>query len=354
MKLLLVARRFPPDVQSGTETVFARLHAEALAAGHEVRLLVGYRRSPEGFPAGTEAVALRGGARDWATMALAADRAARAFSPDVVLSNSIEVRVRGVPTVTIVHDLNFGAAGEGLGAGARRLFYRAQASGLARVVAVSEVTRRALLGLGVPAERVVTVPNGVDLQRFRPAPRPEDGEVHFVQVSRILPGKGQHCSLDAFGRMRPDQRRAMRLALVGTVADSTYAEQLRVQAWNLPATLHTDVPDVVPYYQAADIALFPTRMPEGFGYAAVEAMACGLPVIGFDDPAVVEATGGHAIVVPRDDVVALRGEMLRLAADRELRRSLGERGRAFVQRYRWADTWRAYEGVLRAAAKGAT
>lgn len=351
MKLLLVARRFPPDIRSGTETVFARLYAEAVAAGNEVRLLVGYRRSPEGFPTGTEAVPLSGGPRDWATMALAAERTARAFKPDVVLSNSIEVRVRGVPTVTIVHDLNFGAGGEGLGARARRLFYRAQASGLARVVAVSEVTRKALLELGVPPEKVVTIHNGVDLDRFTPAPRPDDGEVHFVQVSRILPGKGQHCALDAFGRMRPDQRKGMRLDLVGTVADAAYAETLRVQTWNLPATLHTDVPDVVPYYQQADIALFPTRMPEGFGFAAVEAMACGLPVISFDDPAVVEATGGLALVVPRDDIVALRGEMLRLAGDKELRRGLGERGRQFVQRYRWDHTWRAYDDVLARAVR---
>ncbi len=352
MKLLLVARRFPPDVQSGTETVFAHLYEEARAAGHEVQLLAGFRRSSEGFPAGAEAVALHGGARDWATMALAAERVARTFRPDVVLSNSIEVRVRGVPTVTIVHDLNFGAAGQGLGATARRLFYRAQAAGLARIVAVSEVTRQALLGLGVAAEKVVTVHNGVDLNRFRPAPRPPDGEVHFVQVSRILPGKGQHCALDALGRMRPDQRKGLRLSLVGSVADPVYAEQLRVQSWNLPATLHLDVPDVVPFYQGADVALFPTRMPEGFGYAAIEAMACGLPVITFDDPAVVEATGGHAVVVPRDDVVALRDEMLRLAQAPEQRRELGGRGRAFVERYRWSEAWRQYENVLAGALPG--
>jgi glycosyltransferase involved in cell wall biosynthesis len=151
--------------------------------------------------------------------------------------------------------------------------------------------------------------------------------------------------------MRPDQRKGMRLDLVGTVADAAYAETLRVQTWNLPATLHTDVPDVVPYYQQADIALFPTRMPEGFGFAAVEAMACGLPVISFDDPAVVEATGGLAVVVPRDDIVALRGEMLRLAGDKELRRGLGERGRQFVQRYRWDHTWRAYDDVLARAVR---
>lgn len=350
MKLLFVARRFPPDVRSGTETVFECLLAEARAAGHDVHLVAGFRRDRALLPAGSTAVDLRGrGATAWAAMPLAAMAAARRLRPDAVLSNSIEVRVPGVPTVTLVHDLNFGGDGSGAGARGRRLFYRVQAAGLARIVAVSEVTRRSLLAIGVPPEKVVTIHNGVDLARFVPSPRPADEAVRIVHVSRILSGKGQHCSLDALGRMRPDQRRGMSLAIVGTVADATYAEQLRVQAWNLPVQLDFDVADVVPHYQSADIALFPTRMPEGFGYAAVEAMACGLPVIGFEDPAVAEATGGLAVLVPRDDITAFRDAILRLAADPAERRRLGEVGRAFVQRYRWADTWRAYERVLREA-----
>ncbi len=350
MKLLFVARRFPPDVVSGTETVFARLREEARAAGHDVHLVAGFRRERAYLPADATAVDLRGkGASAWAAMAFAAAKAARRFRPDVVLSNSIEVRVPGVPTVTIVHDLNFGGAGAGLGAFAKRQFYLLQGRGLARIVAVSEVTRQALLGAGVPAGKVVAIPNGVDLARFVPAPRPADGKVRLVQVSRILPGKGQHCALDALGRMRPDQRRNVRLAIVGTVADAVYAEQLRVQAWNLPVDLHFDVPDVVPHYQSADIALFPTRMPEGFGYAAVEAMACGLPVVGFADPAVAEATGGLAELVPRDDVPALRDALLRLIADPAERARRGAAGRAFVERYRWAETWRRYEDCLRSS-----
>ncbi len=352
MKLLFVARRFPPDVRSGTETVFECLLAEARAAGHEVQLVAGFRRDRALLPAGTVAVDLRGrGATAWAAMPLAAMAAARRLRPDVVLSNSIEVRVPGVPTVTLVHDLNFGGGGGGAGGHARRLFYRVQAAGLARVIAVSEVTRQALLGIGVAPEKVVTIHNGVDLSRFVPSPRPPDGEVRVVHVSRVLPGKGQHCSLDALGRMRPDQRQGMSLSIVGTIADVAYADQLRVQAWNLPVQLHFDVPDVVPHYQQADIALFPTRMPEGFGYAAVEAMACGLPVVGFADAAVAEATGGHAVLVPRDDIPALRDAILRLANDPAERRRLGEVGRAWVQRYRWADTWWAYERVLEEAGR---
>lgn len=349
MKLLMVARRYPPDVQSGTETVFERLAAEAAAAGHEVRLVVGYRRDRAMVPADAHAVDLRGkGATAWTAMALAAARAARDFRPDAVLSNSIEVRVPGVPTVTIVHDLNFGGAGEGAVATAKRAFYRLQAGGLARVVAVSEATRQSLLGLGLAPEKVVVVHNGVDLRRFAPSPRPSDGQVRLVHVSRVLPGKAQHASVDALGRLRPDQRRNVHLSIVGAVADRIYADQVRVQAHGLPVSFHFDVPDVVPYYQAADVALFPTLMPEGFGFAAVEAMACGLPVVGYEEAAVREATGGIAVLVPRNDPVALRDAVLRLVREPAERARLGAEGRAWVQRYRWSAAWQAYEAVLSA------
>lgn len=348
MKLLFVARRYPPDVRSGSETVFERLVAEARAAGHDVRLVCGFRTARDRVPADADAVDLRGrGASAWWAMARAASAVAAAWKPEAVLSNSIEVLVPGVPTVTLVHDLNFGGGGAGLGSLARRTFYRVQAQRLAAVVAVSEATRHTLLAAGLPAARVHTVHNGVDVERFHPSPRPPDGQVRLVLVSRILPGKGQASALDALGRMRPDQRRGLHLDLVGTVADPTYLDQLRVQAWNLPVSLHLDVPDVVPYYQAADVALFPTRMAEGFGYAAVEAMACGLPVVGFADPAVAEASGGLAVLVPRDDVPALRDAVLRLVADPAERRRLGEAGRAYVQRYRWAEVWGRYEALLR-------
>ncbi len=347
MKLLMVARRFAPDVQSGTETVFGKLYDEARRAGHEVRLVAGFRRDRALVPPECVAVDLRGrGASAWAVMAWAAAAEARRFRPDAVLSNSIEVVVPGVPVVTIVHDLNFGGAGQGAAATARRAFYRAQSRALRRVVAVSEVTRQALLGAGIAADKVVVVHNGVDLERFVPGAGPAAGLLRLVHVSRVLPGKGQHASLDALGRLRPDQRRDVRLSIVGAVADGIYADQLRVSAHKLPVDFFFDVPDVVPHYRSASMALFPTLMPEGFGYAAVEAMACGLPVVGYEEPAVREATGGIAVLVARDDPAALRDAILRLSADPAERARLGEAGRAFVQRYRWDRCWQGYERVL--------
>lgn len=343
----MVARRWPPDVRSGTETVFENLWRQALAAGHEVRLVVGFRESSKGFPDDSVKVDLRGrGPLSYLAMERAAVRTARAFRPDVVLSNSIEVRVPGLRNVVIVHDLNFGAAGERTAAHrARELLYRAQGRTGAVIVTVSRATGEALAALGIAA---TVIPNGVDLERFSPAPTPPRApdQVQFVYPSRVLPGKGQHIALDAFGRLRPDQRKGWELVIVGAAADRIYADQLRVQAFGLPVRIELDVPDIAPFVQAADVIVFPTRMTEGFGYTAVDGMACGKPVIWSDQPAIREATGGIGLPIPMDDADALKRAMLTLGNDAELRARLGREGRAFVQRYSWADVWRRYEAVL--------
>lgn len=88
-------------------------------------------------------------------------------------------------------------------------------------------------------------------------------------------------------------------------------------------------------------------MQEGFGYTAIEGMACGKPVIWSEQEAVREATGGIGIAVPRDDADALKRAMLELGEDPERRKRVGEEGRAYVEaHYRWEDVWGRYERML--------
>lgn len=359
MRILMVARRYPPDVRSGTETVFAALYAEARKR-HDVRLVVGYRTARENVPAEAVAVDLRDrGASGYVAMGLAAAKEARAFQPDVVLSNSVEIAVPGVPNALIVHDLNFGKATRDAGTVLREQLYKAQGRRLSSVITVSEASRLQLLRIGVPDGKVTVIPNGVDTTRFFPRePRPAAPvapagmklpalpPVRFVYPGRILPGKGQHAAIDALGRMRPDQKYRAHLTIVGAVADRIYFDQLHIQAFQQPVTFAPDVDDIVPYYQDADVVLFPTLMEEGFGFTAVEGMACGKPVVYYDQPAIREATGGIGIPVPRDDPDALRNTMLRLIADPEERARLGREGRAYVETRAWDRVWARYEAVL--------
>lgn len=353
MKILMVARRFPPDVRSGTETVFENLYARARRT-HEVRLVVGYRHDRKGVPPEAVAVDLRGAstAQAWRRLWWAAFREGRRFSPDVVLANSIEVPTLGAPAACIVHDLNFGVASRSAGVRAREVFYRLKSTRLGAVVTVSGASRDRLIEVGVAPDRIHVVHNGVDLDTFREVPRrvlPDEPEgfVRFAHPSRILPGKGQHLAIDAIARLPKRHKRRADLTVVGAVDDAVFFDQLKVQAWGQPVSLAGDVPEIAPYYQDADVVVFPTLMQEGFGFTAIEAMACGRPVIWSDQPAIREATGGIGLPVPEGDVEAIRAAMMTLMDDPDLRRRLGEEGRAFVQeRYGWDGVWLRYERVL--------
>jgi glycosyltransferase involved in cell wall biosynthesis len=88
-----------------------------------------------------------------------------------------------------------------------------------------------------------------------------------------------------------------------------------------------------------DIVVLPSlttsRWKEQFGRAAVEAMACGIPVIGSDSgeiPTVLSRTGG-GVTFPEGDARALAAEIRSLLSDPQARRQLGERGRDGVSRY---------------------
>lgn len=89
-------------------------------------------------------------------------------------------------------------------------------------------------------------------------------------------------------------------------------------------------PDAMPaLYAQFDAALVPTRY-EAFGYVALEAMACALPVIGFASTGTAEVAidGDTALLAPQDDVAQLANLARRLAADAALCERLGNAGRA--------------------------
>ena len=355
MKILMAARRYPPDVYSGTETVFRNLYERARTR-HEVRLVVGWKRQRDLVPAEAVAVRLKGRnkAASWAAMSKAIFAEVRRFKPDVVLSNSIEVPPTGAPSACIVHDLNFGHAGAGLSSRLKARFYSIRARNLKAVITVSSASARALAAAGVPEGRIKVVHNGVDTDYFSPleGSGSTDGVVRFAYPSRILPGKGQHHAIDAVARLPKRFKQRAHLTIVGSVADQVYLDQLKVQAYNQPVEFAHDVPEMAPYYQNADVILYPTVMEEGFGFTAVEGLSCGKPVIWFDQPAIREATGGHGMPVPREDVKAMRAAMIELIEDDERRLAMGREGRRYaVGNLSWEKVWEQYENVLTAIAR---
>lgn len=189
------------------------------------------------------------------------------------------------------------------------------------VVAVSDHTARALeTWLG---RRPRVIYNWVDGSRFvpaDPAPPREGRPFRLLFVGNPARRKGSDLLPGLAERLGP----GVELRCLGGLRrgyEGTGPANLRPLA-GVPVT---EMPRL---YQEVDAVLVPTRY-EAFGYVALEAMACGLPVVGFDSTGTREVcrNGETALLVATNDVAALAEACRRLAADPELCRRLGAAGR---------------------------
>ncbi|MFF5155679.1 glycosyltransferase family 4 protein [Streptomyces sp. NPDC000348] len=264
--------------------------------------------------------------------------------PDLVHAHSAKaglagrLAVRGrIPTVFQPHAWSFEAVDGSTAALALR-WERWAVRWTARVVCVSEAERATGVHAGI-AGRWTVVPNGIDPDRFRPAPagpvRAElaplaglrAGAPLAVCVGRLCRQKGQDVLLRAWSavlRRVPDAR----LVLVG---DGPDRDRLRAAA---PGSVlfAGAVADPSPWYQAADLVVLPSRW-EGMALAPLEAMACGRPVVVTDVDGARESlprSFAAPCVVPPEDPRALAEAVGALLLDPALRASLGDRGRRHV------------------------
>jgi L-malate glycosyltransferase len=194
-------------------------------------------------------------------------------------------------------------------------------------------------GLG----RITVVPFGVDLDRFAPAQRPARDEVVIGTVKTLSPKYGIDTLIDAFKLVRDaDPRLNRRLRIVGGGSQRKELEQ-RVQRLGMNEVVdfvggvgHADVPAELNKLDVY-VALSRTHS-ESFGVAVIEASACGLPVVvahvgGLPEVVEREVTG---FIVPPDDPVAAAKAISALLGSPELRKRMGDAGRARVEReYDW-------------------
>lgn len=355
MRILVAAPRFPPDARSGAEQALKRLYRQA-RLHHEVRLVAGWRRSRDLVPGEAVAVELAGlgPARALARFGRVVRREASQWRADMLLTSTARLPPVGVPGVLLAQERD-DSDGGGLRGRLRERLEAARARAFDSVIAPTGAAARALAADGIPESRIRVIPNGIDERRFRPAPRardPGDDTVRVLHVSRVMPGKGQHHAIDAVARLRRSHKSRVELTVVGGVSDPVYLDQVRVQAYGQPVQFALDVEDVVAYYDRADIVLLPTGLPETSGLVALEAMACGRPLVWFDHPTVRETTAGIGVAVPPGDVGAMRDAIARLIDDPDARHRIGEQGRRYVLGNRtWSRTWSAYETALQAIAR---
>ena len=175
---------------------------------------------------------------------------------------------------------------------------------------------------------------GVDPDLFSPPELPRSGEEPFTVgfAGRLVAEKGGAVLLDALAQLPVAWRLRIagdgpeKAALIAQAGRSGAADRLSFVA--LPST---EMPN---YYRGLDALAIPSltrpNWKEQFGRVIVEAMACGVPVVGSDSGAIPDVIGDAGRVVPEGDVTALSAALRDLAVSPDLRRDLGARGRVRV------------------------
>jgi D-inositol-3-phosphate glycosyltransferase len=282
------------------------------------------------------------------------------------LSGAVAHRLRqrwGTPSVHMFHTL-----GKMKDAVAQRPAERETAR---RIAVETEIVRLAdVLVAATPAEkeqlerlyaadpaRIRVISPGVDTGRFQPIPMAhakeriglcEDRRI-ILFVGRIEPLKGIDSLLRAIARIvdrRPGLRERLCVPIIGGDPDRVREDDEMVRLQELRAELGIgDIvtflgakdQDMLPYYySAAEMVVMPSDY-ESFGMVALEAMACGTPVIASDvgGLAFLVQHGRTGYRVPARDPAALAAKMTRLLTDEGLRRRIGQRAACWAASYAW-------------------
>lgn len=245
-----------------------------------------------------------------------------------VTSLAIMLRARRRPLV--VTDLGGGGRSPTL----RLKLYRA----IDRLISISEFSRSLL-----PADvrsRAIVIKGGIDLERFAFDPQPRQRQV--LQVSRLMPHKGQNYLIEAAAQDIP-------VVIAGKVVSEPFFRDLKKLARGKPVRFLIDADDdaVLAEYRRSTVTVqasvyrdmyggyWPTS--ELLGLPLLESMAVGTPVIctnvgGMPEYVVDGATG---FVIPANDPAALRQRIDELLGDPTRASSMGRAGRQHVAQYSW-------------------
>jgi UDP-glucose:(heptosyl)LPS alpha-1,3-glucosyltransferase len=367
--ILQVSREI--GLSGGTECVAFELHCAWLALGLDAAVVTGNLTEPEG----RQGVTLTGSwLKSWGTgrlrylatlfaiplFTLAATwRVLRTRNPKIVLSHGDSL----VGDICVIHAVNRACLAEKRRRGyygwlvnpsnlwvgwrdwwmLRGLRYR-------KVVAISERVRRELKQYyGVPDERIVTIPNGINLARYGPENSITRAEVRrsfgiaddmplVLFVGSRFRIKGLKFAIEAIARMKTTAT----LLVVGNDNAKPYeqlAERLGVKDRVIFAGGRNDLPRI---YPAADAFVLPT-LYETFALVCLEAMASGLPVlaspVGGIEDYLHDGINGLQI---RHDAPEIAAKLDQLLASPEMQACFRDAGLATAQKYSWEKIARQY------------
>lgn len=210
-------------------------------------------------------------------------------------------------------------------------------------IVLSWFMRDILVRQGVPAEKITLIPPAIAVPAEAPSSSEADGRVpHILAIGQLIRGKGVDQLLSAMHEVRTP----CVLDIVGTGNDEAYLKQL-AEPLGKTVVFHGYSPNPDDAFRGVRAVVLPWRWQEPFGLVGPEALAHGVPLVGFDVGAIREylVDGQTGLLVPPGDTGALAKAVDRLLNDPDEARAMGLRGRELVSA-RFTDAgllagWRA-------------
>ncbi len=269
-------------------------------------------------------------------------------SPDFTLPP-----VRRAQTVLTVHDLSFMRVPESTHPRLRSYLLQAVARSVRRadiVLADSECTRADVIDLlDVDACRVKVIYPAVErrFQRVQDAQTLDAVRMRYglpgkflLGVGTLQPRKNFRRLIEAYDRIKADLAGDIHLVIAGGAGWLYEGIFQRVEELGLKDNVHfpgyVADEDLPALYTLADLLAFPS-LYEGFGLPALEAMACGTPVVTSNASSLPEVVGDAALAVDPMDVDALAASIRAVLGDPMLRAVMTERGLAQAQKFTWTQ-----------------
>ncbi|OFI05791.1 D-inositol 3-phosphate glycosyltransferase [Clostridium acetireducens DSM 10703] len=187
-------------------------------------------------------------------------------------------------------------------------------------------------------KEIVVTPFGVDIDKFKPKFKKNSNEIIIGTVKTLEAKYGIEYLVRAFKKAKEKcPNKNIKLEIAGKGSQKEYLKDL-CKELNIDDDVKflgfLNADEVIESFNRFDIAVFPSTLDsESFGVAAVEAQACGTPVIVSNVGGLPEATnpGVSSLLVDKEDVHSLSKAIIKLIGNEKLRCNMGVNGREFVE-----------------------
>lgn len=215
------------------------------------------------------------------------------------------------------------------------------------IICNSESTKQEVMSyFGINSQKITSTLLAYDRDHFRNLNLPEEN--YFLYIGRHDRHKNLHRLIEAFSTLSHHQN--CKLYLAGP-ADDRYTPDLKVLVNELGMEQRVKFLDYIPYADLPAlinqaIALVFPSLWEGFGLPALEAMACGTPVISSNLSALPEVTGDAALLIDPYDLEAIADAMQAVADSSQLRTKMRAAGLERAKLFSWDRTGKATAEIL--------